>query len=101
MLQGQKVLLRGKRISDAVNDYAWRCDAELARLDATTPLEASFSEFLASYQGELRYSNPHRQRFAIETLDGKYIGNCTYYDLNERRSEVENFSIRPLVLLEE
>ena len=89
MIKGTKVVLREKRLEDATNDYAWRRDAELAYLDATTPLNMSFSEYLLSYADELRYANIRGHRYAIETLDGKHIGNCTYYNLDERKGEAE------------
>jgi RimJ/RimL family protein N-acetyltransferase len=37
----------------------------------------------------MRYPTPNRQRFAIETLDGKHVGNCTYYGIDETKSEAE------------
>lgn len=89
MLKGKKVVLREKRLEDAANDYAWRSDEELARLDAAPTLRMSFMEFLANYADELRYPSPQRRRFAIETLDGKHIGNCMYYDIDEDRGEAE------------
>ena len=33
-IKGEKVFLREKRPSDAVNDYRWRTDPEMAELDA-------------------------------------------------------------------
>jgi len=89
IIEGKRVILRDKRLADAANDYAWRTDPELARLDAAFPLKASFQDFLISYSDELRYSSPRRRRFAIDTLDGKHIGNCMYYDIDERRGEAE------------
>lgn len=89
MLRGRKVVLREKRLDDAAEDYAWRCDEELARLDAATSLRISFTEFLADYAEELRSPSRHRRRFAIDTLEGKHIGNITYYDIDEGKGEAE------------
>lgn len=89
MLKGRKVILREKRLSDAEKDYAWRRDDELATLDATSPVRLPFSEYLAYYTEELDYPTPGRCRFAIETLDGKHIGNCMYYDVDLSREEAE------------
>lgn len=89
VLKGGKVVLRGKRLDDAANDYAWRCDEELARLDAAPPLRLSFAEFLAEYAEELRYPSPRRRRFAIESPEGKHIGNLMYYDIDEGKGEAE------------
>ena len=45
-IKGNKVVLREKRIEDAPDDYAWRVDEELARLDATRPLRMSYEDFV-------------------------------------------------------
>lgn len=89
MLRGRKVVLREKRLDDAANDYAWRCDDELAGLDATPALRHPFAEFLAEYTQELRYPSPRRRRFAIENLEGKHIGNLMYYDIDEGKGQAE------------
>ena len=88
-IEGSKVALREKRISDASNDYAWNTDEELSRLDAANPLRLSFQQALVFYQEELAYPTPRRRRFAIETLDGGHIGNSMYYDINEAKGEAE------------
>ncbi|GBD11967.1 hypothetical protein HRbin23_01652 [bacterium HR23] len=87
--RGQKVLLREKLLSDAPDDYRWRSDEELARLDAAPPLRMPFQEYLRFYQDELRYPYPWSRRFAIDTLDGKHIGNCMYYDIDYTTGEAE------------
>lgn len=87
-LTGNKVKLRPKRLQDAANDYSWRRDAELCRLDATTPISCSFEEFLGNYIEELRRPGLS-YRFAIETLDGKHIGNCSFFNVDEVKSEAE------------
>ena len=89
MLKGQKVVLREKRLEDATNDYAWRSDDDLARLDAAPTLRIPFTNFLASYADELGHPSPRRHRFAIETLDGKHIGNCMYYNIDEGKGGAE------------
>lgn len=89
MIRGTKIVLREKRLGDATKDYAWKRDAELASLDATIPLEIPFSLYLSSYAEDLCHANTRGHRFAIETLDGKHIGNCTYYNLDEYKGEAE------------
>jgi RimJ/RimL family protein N-acetyltransferase len=89
MIKGSKIVLRGKRLEDARKDYAWKTDAELARLDATIPLDMPFSHYLVSYAEELRYGNMGGRRYAIETLEGKHIGNCSYYNLDQDEKETE------------
>ena len=89
MLIGNKVMLRNKRLADARDDYIWRTDPELARLDATPRLATSFPQYLLDCTIELRYSSLIRRQFAIDTLDGKHIGNCVYYDINLTKGEAE------------
>lgn len=89
MIKGKMVVLREKRLEDAAKDYAWRSDAELACLDATLPINISFSEYISFYNEELHYANTRGCRFAIETLDGKHIGNCNYYNFDEHKGEAE------------
>ena len=89
MLVGQKVVLREKRLSDAPNDYAWRCDADLARLDAVPPLKMSFREYSYYYGDELQHGGSRRRRFAIDNLQGKHIGNCMYYDIDDAGRQAE------------
>ncbi len=89
MIRGEKVVLREKRIEDAADDYAWRTDDELSRLDATRPINLSYEEFLKYSREELEYHNPRSRRLAIDTLEGKHIGNCMYYDIDLRQGEAE------------
>ncbi len=89
MITVTKIKLRDKRLADALDDYAWRIDPELAELDATPLLTSVFDEYLAGYACELRHPSPTRHSFAIETLDGKHIGNCVYYNISETKGEVE------------
>ncbi len=88
-IRGDKVVLREKRIEDAPDDYAWRVDDELARLDATRPLRMSYEDFLKYSREELSYPSPRSKRIAIDTHDGEHIGNCMYYDIDLRRGETE------------
>ena len=88
-LRGEKTVLREKRIEDAPEDHAWRSDHELAGLDATRPLSMSYADFLRYSRAELESPNPRSKRLAIDTLDGKHIGNCMFYDIDLRRGEAE------------
>jgi len=89
MIVGGKVRLRSKRLADAVNDYAWQTDEELTQLDAAPLLTMTFFEYLSTYAGELRHPDSNRHMFAVETLEGRHIGNCVYYNVSEVRKEVE------------
>ncbi|MBM4448698.1 MAG: GNAT family N-acetyltransferase [Chloroflexi bacterium] len=86
---GTKVRLREKKLADARNDYRWQTDSELAQLDATPLLTISFPRYLVNYTAMLRNPSPKRRTFAVETLDGRHIGNCVYYNLDPGKGEVE------------
>jgi RimJ/RimL family protein N-acetyltransferase len=89
LLKGPHLRLRPKRLTDAPNDYAWRHDAELSRLDAASPLDCNFGEFVV-YYGEALYGSDDPWRFAVETLaDEKHIGNIALYNVDRRRRESE------------
>lgn len=89
MTDDAKTRLREKGLGDAGHDYRWQTDPELAALDAVSLPSFSYPEYLARYAVELRYPSTQRQRFAVETLDGEHIGNCTYYAINTKRGEAE------------
>jgi RimJ/RimL family protein N-acetyltransferase len=89
MNNDKRIKIRYKRLSDAKEDYAWQTDPELARLDATTALEMSYPHYLSEYTFELCYPSPNRHEFGIETLDGKHIGNCVYYNVNQSEGKAE------------
>jgi len=88
-LQGARVILREKRLEDAEQDYIWRSDSELARLDAAYPLTMSFERYLKIFEDQLRFPTPGSHHFSTETLDGKLIGNCMYYDLDSVNMQAE------------
>ena len=88
-LQGAKIVLREKRIEDAEKDYRWRSDPEIAKLDAAFPLSMSYERYLKLFQDQLRYPTPGSHHFGADAVDGTYIGNCMYYDLDSIRLEAE------------
>ena len=88
-IKGHKVVIRSKRHSDAENDYRWQTDTELSALDAMTPNTMSFREFYREYIDWLKRPYPNRVTFAVDTHDGKHIGNCVYYNIDEPNHETE------------
>lgn len=89
MITGSKVILRPRRLDDSHDDYSWETDPELAQLDAVTVTAPDFHRYLTGYIGELTSPQLNSQRFSIDTLDGKHIGNCAYYHINDTRGETE------------
>lgn len=87
---GELIGLRLKRAEDAVDDYRWRTDPELATFDAVQPLRMSFQDFQTLFMEELRYPTPRQRTYGIEDLaTGRHIGNCMYYDIDEYRRQAE------------
>ena len=89
MITGTRIKLHNKKLSGARNDYTWQTDSELAQLDAAQVLTISFAQYLLEYAWELYLSSPARRGFAVETIDGKHIGNCSYYNIDETKGEAE------------
>jgi len=87
--EGTKVSLRPKLLEDAENDYRWQSDPELADLDAVPPLRISFAQYLEEYKDILKNPLPGRRSFGVETLNGKHIGNCVYYNIDKVNREAE------------
>jgi RimJ/RimL family protein N-acetyltransferase len=81
-ISGQKVRLRAKTTDDARDDYAWQRDPELSRLDASPVLTMPFADYLLSYVNYLNTPPTKGCRYAIDDLDGRHIGNCTYYNVD-------------------
>ena len=89
MISSSKIILREKTLAGVWNDYSWETDPELAQLDATPMVTTTFSQYLSDYANELRNPFPTSHRFAIDTLDDKHIGNCSYYNVSETKGEAE------------
>ena len=87
VLRGCKLILREKKVTDAPMDFVWASDAELMRLDAAECIPLSYSVFLSKYIESLR--DPTKRHFAIETLDGRHIGNCVCYNFHDLHREAE------------
>ena len=88
-ITGEKTVLRSKKMSDARADYRWQSDPDLAALGSTKPLRLSFAVYLLDYSVELRSPGFRRFPLAVDTLDGTHIGNCTLYDVDEKKLEAQ------------
>lgn len=80
-LKGKKTNLRPRNMGDAADEYKWRTDIELCRLDATIPLTYTYEEFLERYSLELEYPGL-TCNYAIETFDGIHIGDCSLFNIS-------------------
>ena len=88
-IRGLKVVIRDKRIEDAWSEYEWRADIELSELDAAPPITMKFDEFRRVFNNQFNYPTPWSKRMSIDTLEGLYIGNCMYYDIDTVNKEAE------------
>jgi RimJ/RimL family protein N-acetyltransferase len=89
MIKGTKVRLRDKSLKDAPDDYRWQTDPELSDLDAVSPLNMSYEDFLEEYKDTLRHSSGYRRSFAIYTPEDRHIGNCVYYNIDRENRQAE------------
>jgi RimJ/RimL family protein N-acetyltransferase len=87
VIPGEKTRLREKRLTDVRNDYRWQSDDELSKLDAAPTLNMSFTLYLLDYTSVIHDNGTDRFPLAVDTMDGKHIGNCTLYDINEKHKE--------------
>ena len=87
--RGVKVVIRVKRIEDAEDDHRWRADPELAELDAAPPLRQPLQDYIRDFRNELQHPTPWVRRYAIDTLDGRHIGNCMMYDIDTVQGKCE------------
>ena len=92
MMPGKLVRLRPKTRDDVVLDYTWQTDAELAQLDACPKLPMDFCEYSREYEMALRRGSQRRQMYAVETDDGRHIGNCVYHE-NETGEDITEIGI--------
>jgi RimJ/RimL family protein N-acetyltransferase len=76
----RKVVLRPKQRTDVEDDYQWRMDPELARLDARPESRVTFEEFRRSFLDELEFPRPGWISLAID-VDGEHVGNMVAYDV--------------------
>jgi len=89
LIKGKLVRLRPKQFTDAENDYRWQSDPELAALDAVTPLWMAFVDYANEYRQLLKRPDNYRRPYAIETADGRHIGNCVWYNIDKAGRQAE------------
>jgi RimJ/RimL family protein N-acetyltransferase len=88
-IEGKRIKLREKKLTDVRNDYNWQRDPELARFDAVPVLDMPFALYLLDYAAEIKRPRHNRFPLAIESIEGKHIGNCTFYEIDEKKGEAQ------------
>lgn len=86
--RGPNLILRRRRREDAIDEFAWRRDPELARLNGQPPVGPSFANFLETFEQEMRLDGHWRGHFAIDSLAGVHIGTIMYYNANPEAAEL-------------
>lgn len=86
---GRVVQLRRKHIGDARRDWTWRTDDEIAVLDAVPVSRLSYEEFREQMRWQLEAETHYRNMFAIETVEGRHIGNILLYNVDQGQREAE------------
>ncbi len=87
--RGRRTVVRRKRLSDAADEYRWRRDAELARYDASRPVQAAFEDYERNWSFDYRFTDVASRSFAIEDESGRHVGNVMYYNLDLEHGEAE------------
>ena len=87
--RGRRTVIRRKRLTDAADEYRWRSDEELARYDASRPVQVPFDNYLRNWSFDYRFTDMGGRSFAIEDENGRHIGNVMYYNIDPARGEAE------------
>lgn len=86
---GPRVRVRRKRPEDALDEFQWRRDPEIARYDGTAPTDDPYSNFYARFEEDMLGLDPQRRGFAIETPEGLHIGTIVHYNLDTGHQSAE------------
>lgn len=87
--RSERVVIRLKDPSDALDDYTWRRDPELARFDALEPISMPFSEYLGRLEEEIRVPPFNRRSYSLVDASGVHFGNLMYYNVSAARDAAE------------
>lgn len=82
-------MVRRKRVRDAMDEYRWRSDPDLAQFDASRPVQAPYESYERNWSFDYRFTDMPGRSFAIEDEVGRHIGNVMYYNIDTARSEAE------------
>jgi RimJ/RimL family protein N-acetyltransferase len=87
--RGRRTVVRRKRLRDAADEYRWRSDPELARFDASRPVQVGFENYQRNWSFDFRFTDTPGRSFAVEDENGRHIGNIMYYNIDTARREAE------------
>jgi RimJ/RimL family protein N-acetyltransferase len=87
--RGRKTVVRRKRLQDAPDEYRWRTDGDLAKFDASRPVQIPAEAYERNWSFDFRFTDMPQRSFAIEDEHGRHIGNVMYYNIDNMRKEAE------------
>lgn len=80
--------IRLKRREDALDDFRWRRDPEIARFDGSEPLKSTFTDYLRQVEYDLSFVDPRRQVFSLDSPESVHFGNIMYYNADGDSAEL-------------
>lgn len=89
IVRSARLQIRKKTLADAPQDYRWRTDPDVARFDGARPLGQAYEDFLRTFETELLAADPTRQLYAVDTREGRHIGNVMYYNADTMAQSAE------------
>lgn len=87
--RGERVSVRLKHASDALDDYTWRRDPEISKFDALDPITIPFSQYIERLEEEIRFPPPGRRNYSLIDAEGVHFGNIMYYNVTASREAAE------------
>jgi len=87
--RSSRLRIRHKVHADAIDDFTWARDPEIARFNGTTPRDQTLAAFLAEFDYDLAFGPPTRRQFAIESVDGVHIGTVMFYNASYADASAE------------
>src|SRR3989304_507762 len=66
--RGPRRVTRRKRVDEAVAEYRWRSDPEMARYDASRPVQVPFEDYRRNWSFDYRFTDMPGRSFAIEDV---------------------------------
>jgi RimJ/RimL family protein N-acetyltransferase len=84
-----RVRIRTRVPGDILEEFHWRRDPELARLNASPPYTGSFSAFLEQDERQALYEGDTHASYALESGDGIHIGTMLYFNVDHASRTAE------------
>ena len=83
------IRIRTRLPGDVLDEFHWRRDPELARLNASAPYTGSFSSFAEQQERQALYEGDTMASFALETKERRHIGTVLYFNVDHADGSAE------------